>query len=119
MKIFGREPALIIGLIGAVLTVLAGLNLPFLSATQATSLGVFIFGCITAWATRPVAPALFVAVAGAGAVVLADYGFNIPEQTVAAIGGLILAVSALFGLRPAVTPADDPAPTALDVGSIR
>jgi hypothetical protein len=119
MRIFGREPALIIGLIGSVLTVLAGLNLPFLSATQATSLGVLIFGGITAWATRPVAPALFVAVAGAGAVVLADYGFTIPDQTVASIGGLILATCALFGLRPNVTPAADPAPTALTAGQVR
>ena len=119
MKIFGREPALIIGFVGAVLTVLAGLELPGLSTVQATSIGVLITGLITAWATRPVAPALFVAVAGALAVVLADYGFRIPDETVAAIGGLILAGCALLGIRANVTPATDPAPISPANGQVR
>ncbi|WP_326564567.1 hypothetical protein [Micromonospora peucetia] len=108
MKIFGREPALVIGAIGSLLTVLAALNVPGLSAGQAAAVTALVAAGITAWATRPVAPALYVGAVAAGAVLLAEYGFHVSDGTVAAIGGAVVAGFALFGVRPQVTPAADP-----------
>ncbi|GHJ11232.1 hypothetical protein TPA0907_55990 [Micromonospora humidisoli] len=109
MRIFGREPALVIGAVGSLMTVLAALNVPGLSAGAAAAITALIAAGITAWATRPVAPALYVGVIGAGASLLAEYGFHVSDGTVAAIGGAIVAGFALFGVRPQVSPAGEPA----------
>ena len=113
MKIFGREPTLIIGLIGAVLTWLAGLNLGWINAGQASAIVAALTGILIAVTTRPIAPGLFVAAFGAVASLVAEYGTHWSDQTVASIGGIILAAFALLGVRPQVTPVADPAPTAL------
>lgn len=105
MKIFGREPALVIGAVGALLTVLAALNLPGVTAGAAAAITALIAAAVTAWTTRPVAPALFTGVIAAGAVLLAEYGYHVPDGTVAAIGGAVVAGFALFGIRPQVVPA--------------
>ncbi|MEU4570741.1 hypothetical protein [Micromonospora sp. NPDC023956] len=105
MRIFGREPALIIGAIGSLITVLAALNLPWLSASQAAALTALLAAGITAWTTRPAAPALYVGVVAAGAVLLAEYHLHVSDEAVAAIGGAIVAGFALFGIRPQVSPA--------------
>ncbi|OKI52844.1 hypothetical protein [Micromonospora sp. CB01531] len=109
MRIFGREPALVIGAIGSLITVLAALNLPGLSAGAAAALTALVTASITAWTTRPVAPSLYVGVVAAVATLLAEYGFHVSDQSVAAIGGAIVAGFALFGVRPQVTPKADPA----------
>lgn len=119
MKIFGREPTLIIALIGAVLTWLAGLNLDFINAGQATAITTALTGIAIAITTRPIAPGLFVAGFGAVASVFAEYGTTWSQSTVAAFGGIILAAFALLGIRPQVTPVADPAPTALESGQVR
>jgi hypothetical protein len=108
MRIFGREPALVIGAIGSIITVLAALNLPWLSASQAAALTALLAAGITAWATRPAAPALYVGVVAAGAVLLAEYGLHVSDEAVAATGGAIVAGFALFGVRPQVTPVAEP-----------
>ncbi|MEU4367570.1 hypothetical protein [Micromonospora chersina] len=109
MKLFGREPALIIGAIGSLITVLAALNLPGLSAGAAAALTALVTAGVTAWTTRPIAPALYVGVVAAAAALLAEYGFHVSDAAVAAIGGAIVAGFALFGVRPQVTPKADPA----------
>lgn len=110
MRIFGREPALIIGAVGSVLTVLAALNLPWLSAGAAAAITALATAGITAWATRPVAPALYVGVVTAGAALVAEYGFHVSDGVIAALSGAVVAGFALFGVRPQVTPAADPVP---------
>lgn len=105
MKIFGREPALVIGGIGALMTVLAALNLPGLSAGAAAAVTALVAAGVTAWATRPIAPSLYVGVIGAGAVLLAEYNYNVSDEVVAGLGGAIVAGFALFGVRPQVSPA--------------
>lgn len=105
MKIFGREPALWIGAAGALLTVLAGLNLPGLNAGQASALTALIAGVLMAATTRPVAPALFTGVLAAGVAVAAEYGFSVSDGTVAALSGAVLAVFALV-TRGQVSPAE-------------
>lgn len=108
MKIFGREPALIVGFVGAVLTVLVSLNLSWFSVGQAAAAGTFITAMIIAAATRPVGPAVFVACLSAGAALFYQYGLHLSDALVAGLSGLLLAGFALFGIRPQVTPKDDP-----------
>lgn len=108
MKIFGREPALIIGFVGAVVTVLASLNLDWLNAGQAAALTSAITAVVIAIATRPIGPSVFVAAFTAVYALVAEYGLHWSDQTIAAISGLILAGFAFFGIRPQVTPAADP-----------
>lgn len=119
IKIFGREPALWIALIGALLTWLAGFEMDFLSTGQAVAITSALTGLIIAVTTRPIAPGLFVAAVGALAAMFAEYGLHWSEAAVTGLGGIILAVFALFGVRPQVTPAADPAPTALNTGQVR
>jgi hypothetical protein len=121
IKIFGREPALWIALIGALLTWLAGFELDWLSTGQAVAITGALTGVIIALTTRPWAPGLFVAAVSALAAMFAEYGLHWSEAAVTGLGGIILAAFALFGVRPQVTPASDPAPTALgrNAGQIR
>lgn len=119
MKIFGREPALWLALIGAVLTWGAGLGLDFLNAGQAVAITTALTGIVTALFTRPWAPGLFVGAVGVVASLFAEYGMHWSDAAVTGVGGIILAAFALFGIRPQVTPAGDQAPTALNSGQIR
>jgi hypothetical protein len=119
VKIFGKEPALIIGLIGAVVSWVATLGWHWLNAGQATAIITFVSGLLIALTTRPWGPALFVAVVSAGAALFGEYGLNISQAAVAGLGAIVLAGFALFGIRPQVTPAADPAPTALNTGQVR
>jgi hypothetical protein len=106
MKIFGREPALWIALIGAVLTTLAGLNLPGLTAGQASALTAFLTAVIMAVTTRPVAPAVFTGLVSAGVALFLEYGVTVPENLTAGLTAVTLAALALFGVRPQVAPAE-------------
>lgn len=121
LKIFGREPAVVLGLVGAVLTWLAGLNIPGLNAGQATAIVTALTALVMAVATRPVAPALFVAALAPLAAVFAQYNLHWSDASVTGLGAVILAGFAFFGVRPQVTPAADPAPTALarNTGQVR
>lgn len=110
MKIFGREPALIISAIGAIVTLLVSLNIPGLSAGAGAAIVTAATALIIAVTTRPVAPALFTAVVSAGAALFAQYGLHVSDATVAAISGVVLVGFSLFGIRPQVTPAADPLP---------
>lgn len=108
MKIFGREPALIISAIGAVVTLIVSLNIPGLSAGAGAAVTTFLTAVVIAATTRPVAPALFTAVVSAGAALFAEYGLHASDAVVASISGVVLVGFALFGIRPQVTPAADP-----------
>jgi hypothetical protein len=121
IRIFGREPALWLALIGALLTWVAGFQVDWLSTGQAVAITTALTGIVIALTTRPWAPGLFVAAVGALAGMFAEYGLHWSEAAVTGLGGIILAAFALFGIRPQVTPAGDPAPTALarNAGQIR
>lgn len=118
-KIFGREPSLIIGFVGAVVAVFVGAELPGISAGAGVAITAAVTAAITAWATRPVAPGLYAGAVVAVAAVLAEYHIDISDKLLAAISGLVMAGFALFGVRPQVTPEEDPAPTTPANGSIR
>ena len=119
IKIFGREPALWMGLAGALATWLVSLGLDWLNAGQATAIVTFLSAVVIAATTRPVGPALFVGAVAAGAALFAEYNLNVSDAFVTGLGAIILAGFALFGIRPQVTPAADQAPTALNSGQIR
>lgn len=104
MKILGREPALWLALIGAVLTWAAGLGLDWLNPGQATAAVTFITAVVIATTTRPYAPALFTGALAAGAALFAEYGLHWSDAAVTGLGAIILAGFALFGVRPQVSP---------------
>lgn len=104
VKIFGREPALWVSLIGAVVTWAVSLGFDWLDAGQATAITTFVAGVIIAATTRPIAPALFVAVVSAGAAMVGEYGLDLSDAAVTGLGTIILAGFALFGIRPQVSP---------------
>jgi len=108
MKIFGREPALWIGLIGSILTVAAGLGLPWLSAGQAAALFAAVSAVLIAVATRPVSVALFSAAVAPVAILFSAYGLDWSDAMVSGVAGLMVAVLAFFGIRPQVTPVASP-----------
>lgn len=107
MKIFGREPAVIIGVIGSLITLLVSLEIPGLSAGAGAALTSAVTAVIIAMTTRPVAPALFTAVVAPTVALFAEYGMHVSDGVVVGLTSLILAVFALFGVRPQVTPAID------------
>lgn len=119
MKIFNREPALWLALVGALVTWGVSLGLDWLNAGQATAITTAVTAVVIAFTTRPVAPALFVGAVAAGAALFAEYNLAVSDAFVTGLGGIILAGFALFGIRPQVTPAKDPAPTALNTGQFR
>lgn len=114
-SIFGREPALVVGFLGAALSVLAAFNLDGLTAEQVAlivaALGA-ITGAITAAMTRPVAPGAFVALVGALAALAAGYGLNVGPEVVGTVNGLVLAFLALV-TRGEVSPAGRVDPSVL------
>lgn len=108
IKIFGREPSLIIGFVAALGAVAAGLNLDWLSAGAAVAAVAAIGAAITAATTRPIAPALFVGAFVAVAALLSEYHYHLSDGLIAGVSGVIMAGFALLGVRPQVTPAADP-----------
>lgn len=109
MKIFGREPALIIGLLGSVLTALAALGMPGVSAGAAAAITAAVAALVTAWATRPAMPALYTGAVTALAALLAEYGLHASDEVVASVSGVVLAAFALL-TRGQVEPVASPAP---------
>ena len=105
MKIFGREPALIISSVSAVLSLVVTFNIG-MTGQQAGAIVAIIsasFGAITAAMTRPIAPTAFTAVVAAGAALLAAYGLNVSAETVGAVNAVVLSVLALLA-RGQVSP---------------
>ena len=91
MKLFGREPALVIGVISAALSLIVTFNVG-MSGEQAGA----IVAAITAAMTRPIAPAAFTGVVAASAAMLAAYGFTVSPETVGALNAVVLSVLTLL-----------------------
>lgn len=101
---FSREPAVWLGAIGTVLTALAALNLPFLNAGEAAAIVSFLTAASVAAFTRPIGPAVFVAVVAPLAALFAEYGLHWSDAAIGGVTALILAAFALVGVRPQVSP---------------
>jgi hypothetical protein len=105
-KIFGTEPALIVGAVSAALSLVVTLGVG-LSADQAGAWTAVIsgaFGVITAVMTRPIAPAAFTTLVTVVADLLAAYHFDVSAGTVAAVNTTVIAVLTLV-TRGQVSPA--------------
>lgn len=113
MRIFGREPVVVLNLLSAVLGLVVSLGVTGLTATQAGAIVGFataILGGIAAAMTRPVAPQAFTATVAAGAVFVAAFGYEVSQETVGAINTAVLATLTLLA-RVQVTPSRPDAPT--------
>ncbi|MEU7771215.1 hypothetical protein AB0C44_07805 [Micromonospora taraxaci] len=110
MKIFGREPTLVIQAISALLGVVVTFGIDGLSATQAAAIVAVLTAvttAINATMVRPIAPAAFTGLVTAVAVLVAAYGLDVSQETVGAVQVAVVGVLALL-TRNQVTPAADP-----------
>jgi len=119
MKILGREPALIVGFVTAVIAALVALNVPGISAEVGAALTTFLGGLIIAATTRPWAPGLFAGLVASGAALLVGWGMHVTDAQVATVSALVIAGLALFGVRQQVTPVRDAVPISPEAGKIR
>ena len=112
MKIFGREPVVVLNALSAALGLVVALGITGLTDEMAGGIVGFatgILGAIAAAMTRPIAPQAFTAVTAAGASLVATFGYEASPATVAAINGVILAVLTLL-TRVQVSPSKPDAP---------
>ncbi|MES2211367.1 MAG: hypothetical protein V4515_14485 [Chloroflexota bacterium] len=119
MKIFGREPTLIIGFIAAVVAALVALNFEWLTPGAGAAIVALVGGAVTAATTRPWAPGLFAGLVAAGGALLAEYGLHLSGELLASLAFLVVAGFALFGVRGQVTPVNNRAPISPRDGLIR
>lgn len=105
-KILGREPALVIGFVSALLVFLGTQNLPGLSPEHA-ALWIAainaIAGAITALTVRPVPPAAFTNLVGAVVALASGYGLEMSTEAVGALNAVVIAGLTLI-LRGQVEP---------------
>ncbi|MFD5137440.1 hypothetical protein ACFWMX_14560 [Streptomyces sp. NPDC058378] len=108
MRIFGREPALIIATVSAALSLLVSFGFG-LSAEQAGAIVAVIsavFAVAAAVVTRPIAPSAFTGLVAASVALLAAYGLSVSAETVGALNAVVLAVLGLM-TRGQVSPTKD------------
>jgi small basic protein len=107
VRIFGREPVVILNALSAVLGLVVSLGVTSLSAEQSAAIVALvsaILGGIAAAMTRPIAPQAFTAIVAAGAVLVAAFGYDVSQATIGAINTVVLAGLTLL-TRQQVTPA--------------
>lgn len=112
--LFGREPALIVAVVSAALSLVVTLGVG-LSANQAgawTAVISAVFAVVTAVLTRPIAPAAFTGLVTVAADLLGAYHFDVSAGTVAAINATVLAVLTLL-TRGQVSPTTAKKPAAV------
>lgn len=106
MRIFGREPAVVLGAVAAVLAVVVGIFPTSLSTEQSGVIVAFIaaaWGVFVAWKTRPVPPSVVTAFIVAGGALLAAFHFDVSQDVLGTISGAALAILALVS-RAQITP---------------
>jgi hypothetical protein len=109
MKIFGREPTLVLQALSAVLAVFVTFGWDGLTDVQAGAIVAFataLIGVANAIAVRPWQPALFTGLITAGAVLLGTYGINLDQKLIGAVQVAVTAVMALL-TRVQVSPASE------------
>ncbi|MFE9003066.1 hypothetical protein ACFYOY_13135 [Streptomyces sp. NPDC007875] len=110
LRIFGREPAFVLGVVSATLSLLVTFNVG-LSSEQAGAIVAVIsalFAAITAALTRPIAPSAFTGAVAAVVALLAAYHYEVAPETVGSLNALVVAML-VFLTRGQVSPA--PLPT--------
>ena len=118
MKILGREPTVLLQSVSALLMVFVAFQFPGVSRDQATLIIAFlgaVLGAANAVLVRPVAPAAFVGLVGAGAALLAGYGLELSQEQVGSVSAAVVVALTLF-VRGQVTPVTDPRAPEIVVG---
>ncbi|MEO3930927.1 hypothetical protein ABGB07_44860 [Micromonosporaceae bacterium B7E4] len=121
MKIFGREPALVIGFISAALSLGTALGFQGLSGEQVALIVAAlnaVLGVVMAVATRPIAPAAFTTLVAAVSALAAGYGFDVSPEVVGGLNALVLAGLTLL-TRGQVVPAAEVGQPAESVPRLR
>jgi hypothetical protein len=114
VKLWGREPTVILQAISAGLALVVAIGIPGLpldadlSALLVAAIGA-VFGALNAWAVTPRPPAAFLAVVAAVVPIAARFGFEASTELVGALNAFIVVVLALM-TRQQVTPVADPRP---------
>lgn len=96
--LFGREPALILGVLSAALSLLVTLGIG-LTSDQAGAIVAVVsaaFAVATAVLTRPIAPAAFTGLVTVVAVLLSAFHFGVAPATVGSINAVVLATLVLL-----------------------
>lgn len=112
MKIFGREPTLVLQTIQGLLALLVTFQFPWLTEEHAglwVAAIAALFASINGWMVKPTSPAVFVGVVLAGAALISGYGFDLKPEMVGAVNGALTALLTL-AFRNQVTPEADPLP---------
>jgi ABC-type methionine transport system permease subunit len=118
IALFNRNPTLWLQSLAAALAVAVSFGVPGLTTEQSALITAAAGALITAWnaaLVRPIAPAAFTGLIGAGAALLAAYGLELSQEQVGTIQALIVTVLALQA-RQQVTPVADPRPAEQVVG---
>lgn len=111
--IFGREPAVLIGAVASLLSLLVAFGMDFLDAKQAGAIEAFLAAAAAVWIAtkvRPLAPTLFTGVISTGATLAAAYGFELTQSQVGSITAASVAMMTALVIRPQSTPMADPRP---------
>lgn len=109
-KWFGREPALVIQGVAAVLAVLVAWGFPGLTDSTAGAIIavlVALAACLTAAQVRPWAPSIFGGLITTGLALLSSYGLHYPQTRTALLTAAAAAGVALL-TRPQQTPTAAP-----------
>lgn len=95
----GRHPTLWIALINVVIMGAATLGLRWLDNDQAGLIVAAInavAGAATAWATRPIQPAVFTYAVGSLVAVFVAYGMHVTPEQLAALNSIVVSVLAFL-----------------------
>ncbi|WP_030322811.1 MULTISPECIES: hypothetical protein [Streptomyces] len=113
MRIFGREPVVVLNTLAAALGLIVSLGITSLTDEQAGAIvgvATAILGAIAAALTRPIAPQAFTTLVAAGGVLVATFGYEVSQGTIGAINTFTLAALTLL-TRVQVSPSKPDAPT--------
>lgn len=106
------EPVAVLNTLAAILGLVVSLGITPLTAEMAGAIVAFVtavLGGIAAAKTRPIAPQAFTAIVAAGAVLVATFGYEVSQEVIGGVNGVVLAVLTLL-TRVQVTP-KEPATT--------
>lgn len=109
-KWFGREPALVIQTIAALLALFVGFGVPGLNDGLVAAITALLTAAAAAWTAyhvRPIAPAVFTGVITTGATLLAAFGVDLSQSQVSLVTAAAATVMGLL-MRAQVTPEHDP-----------
>lgn len=107
-KLFGREPALVVGAINSLIMVGGTLGFALLGPEQAglwVALVNAASAAILAWTTRPLSPAVFSQLFGAIVATIGGYGINLSADFVFAINAALVPLL-MFITRGQVSPVE-------------